>query len=91
MMPPNAWGLYDMEGNLMQLTNDVWSPYSANSQINPLATTSSGWGPGNVVRGGDFGNSTVINAMKLCAAFRSFCGPWQPLNYLGFRLVRGAH
>jgi formylglycine-generating enzyme required for sulfatase activity len=47
--PPNAWGLFDMHGNIMEWCQDRWGPYQAGDLADPRGAKS-GWG--RVVRGG---------------------------------------
>jgi formylglycine-generating enzyme required for sulfatase activity len=48
---PNAWGLYDMIGNVCQWTMDWWGAYSGGGQIDPEGPGASG---GRTVRGGSW-------------------------------------
>jgi len=82
---PNAWGLYDMSGNLWEWCNDWHGSYSATSQTNPTGTTS---GIFRVLRGGswyDYGY-----AYGLCAAYRDVLNPENEGGNVGFRVVCGA-
>lgn len=54
---PNAWGLFDMYGNVREWCQDSWdlsANYPGGSTIDPLVTT----GPLRVLRGGSWGNLT---------------------------------
>jgi len=48
---PNAWGLYDMHGNVWDMCQDWYGPYASGTQIDPRGPT---LGSGRVCRGGSF-------------------------------------
>jgi formylglycine-generating enzyme required for sulfatase activity len=50
---PNAWGLYDMHGNVAEWCLDTVKPYSAHTKTDPVAL-----GPGEkIIRGGGIGTA----------------------------------
>ena len=80
---PNAWGLYDMHGNVLEWCQDAFSAsaYAERSRItkDPIGSN----GVLRVYRGGGW-NSTA----QLCrSAFRGVCHPGFGDNDTGFRLV----
>ena len=78
----NAWGLFDMHGNVMEWCLDWWEqPY----RPPPTVTDPRGpaWYLNRVIRGGHFHN----NAKGCRSALRSSASPDYPRNYTGFRLA----
>ena len=81
---PNAWGLYDMHGNVWEWVHD-WHDedyYSRSSLVDP-------WGPltgsGRVVRGGSF---FYCSARSVRSAIRNDVSPRARFCSIGFRLLR---
>lgn len=78
---PNAWGLYDMHGNVCEWCNDQYGEYPMGSQFDPQGVT---LGQGCVARGGSWQSES-----RDCRAARRFCySPNFRSNFVGFRLVR---
>jgi formylglycine-generating enzyme required for sulfatase activity len=77
----NAWGLYDMHGNVWEWCWDWYGTYVAGAQTNPQGAVS---GSDRVVRGGSWG----YGAQALRSAFRNILTPSYRSLDLGFRLVR---
>jgi len=82
---PNAWGLYDMHGNLYEWCNDWhWSGYySSSPSSDPVGPAS---GSGRVGRGGGWGSY----APYCRSAHRSLPNPDDSYNRVGFRPARSA-
>ena len=79
---PNAWGLYDMHGNVFEWCWDWGNTYFSDPQTNPAGAVSSD--EGRVIRGG----SWVFYGQYLRSAYRGFCIPFGKADNIGFRLVR---
>ena len=76
---PNAWGLYDMLGNVWEWCHDGRRTYTAEAAIDPMGLI--GAGAGRVIRGGSWDDS----AQLVRAASRLWNFPGYRLDYLGFR------
>ncbi|MBE6426521.1 MAG: hypothetical protein E7029_11170 [Planctomycetaceae bacterium] len=77
---PNAWGLYDMHGNVWEWCEDRFGPYSPSPTSDPTGPDS---GSSRVYRGGSWGN----NAEYCRSAYRYYYEPGSRNGYLGFRIV----
>jgi formylglycine-generating enzyme required for sulfatase activity len=77
---PNAWGLYDMHGNVWEWCADWYIDYYY-SGVDPTGPSS---GSKRVMRGGGWDNT----ASYLRSAYRSANSPGFRYGNLGFRLVR---
>ncbi|MCB9546802.1 MAG: formylglycine-generating enzyme family protein [Myxococcales bacterium] len=78
---PNAWGLYDMLGNVLEWTGDWHAGDDAKPGPDPSGPPG---GQIRVIRGG----SWVSDARRVRAAVRDGWEPGNRVRFLGFRLVR---
>ena len=96
---PNAWGLYDMLGNVMEWTLDQYAPYPSAAAVNPWVRSKEPYP--HAVRGGSWNDDQT----KVTCTARVASDPsWKVLDpqlpksiwymtnaqWLGFRLVRPA-
>ncbi|HJM62492.1 MAG TPA: SUMF1/EgtB/PvdO family nonheme iron enzyme [Roseibacillus sp.] len=85
MKKANAWGLFDMHGNVWEWCSDWHGSYSAGETEDPTGAPAGAAWSHRVFRGGSWG-STVAHCRS---AARNGCGTSNSrLSGLGFRLVR---
>ncbi|MBQ9770329.1 MAG: SUMF1/EgtB/PvdO family nonheme iron enzyme [Lentisphaeria bacterium] len=77
---PNAWGLYDMHGNVWEWCNDLYANYPSGAVTDPTGLAS---GSSRVLRGGSWDDC----AQSCRSAGRYSFDPTYRLNYVGFRVA----
>jgi formylglycine-generating enzyme required for sulfatase activity len=77
--PPNAWGLYDLHGNLWDWCQDGYGEYNLVDIEDPLNDNKTA----RVLRGGSWGDGPS----RCRSAFRNWNAPFDRTDYCGCRLV----
>lgn len=76
---PNAWGIYDMHGNVLEWTLDWYADYTSSATEDPVGPLS---GTMHASRGGDY----YSEAYLCCSSYRKTFTPSSAYNSLGFRV-----
>ena len=81
---PNAWGLYDMHGNIMEWCNDWYNDFYYQQDIPEENPSGPDDGLSRVLRGGAW----QFGAEATRSAYRNSANPDAMSNIIGFRVVR---
>lgn len=78
---PNAWGMYDMHGNVYEWVQDHYGPYPTTQAIDPTGPPE---GKDIVLRGGSWTDAE----RELRVTYRDYYAPSHHHNFFGFRIVK---
>ncbi|WP_256868485.1 formylglycine-generating enzyme family protein, partial [Candidatus Entotheonella palauensis] len=81
---PNAWGLYDMLGNVYEWCHDGDYDYTSDAAVDPAVSAEAG--AYRVIRGGGW----FFPAQYVRSAYRDACWPAGRVVFLGFRCSSSA-
>jgi formylglycine-generating enzyme len=86
---PNGYGLYDMIGNVWELTSDIFKPFHSQATTPDKAPARSAGGVQYVIKGGSF-----LCAPNYCVRYRSGAREGREadpaVSHLGFRTISRA-
>ena len=82
-LPPNAWGLSDMNGTIWAWCADVYAPCPATPEVNPLRQSMGDGEREHVLRGGSW---DVADPIPCRAAHRDKLAPAARRHYVGLRV-----
>ena len=82
---PNAWGLYDMMGNVREWVSDWYSSYTLSTAIDPQGPES---GSNRVTRGGSWNSRMNSDPNETRSAARVGYSPDDHFDDLGLRVLR---
>ena len=77
---PNAWGLYDMHGNVFEWCLDWWENWNGDPATDPKGNTEGSY---RLIRGGNYS----INAAGCRSANRYYYAPSDGIGSIGFRVA----
>jgi formylglycine-generating enzyme required for sulfatase activity len=80
--PPNAWGLYDMHGNVWEWCEDSW-----HENYNGAPTDGTAWIDNSTENKLRRGGSWLLNPWNCRSAFRSYSSREYRIDEIGFRVL----
>ncbi len=85
---PNAFGLYDMHGNVSEWCSDFESEYSGSGSKPAQDPTGPAFGKYHILRGGGW-STRPRSCYSACRSSQNYClGAASRIDFIGFRVVR---
>ena len=81
---PNAWGLYDMHGNVYEWCLDWYDNYGSAAAVDPKGAKS---GSFRIIRGGCWGDPAAVYCRSAYRNCHDSAADSEDLLYIGFRIV----